>query len=117
MRKLFLISALVLMSASAQAGQTRSLILASNDTPATAEKIDSIKPDAPKADVKTEAPTTSAARPATETAKPVVAEPAKPAADEIKPAKTASKPASKTRDYSGDEAKARRIAARYGISW
>ena len=114
MRKLFLISALVLMSASAQAGQTRSLILASNDTPASTEKIDAIKPDQQKADVKSEAPPS---QPATETAKPVVAEPAKPAADEIKPAKTASKPASKTRDYSGDEAKARRIAARYGISW
>ena len=117
MRKLILITVLALASVTAQAGQPRSLVLASNDTPATAEKIDSIKPDAPKADVKTEAPTSSAARPTTEAAKPVVAEPAKPAGDEIKPAKTASKPASKTKDYSNDEAKARRIAARYGISW
>jgi outer membrane biosynthesis protein TonB len=104
MRKLILITVLALASVTAQAGQPRSLILASNDTPATAEKIDSIKPDAPKADVKTEAPATQAATPA-------------PEADEIKPAKTASKPASKTKDYSNDEAKARRIAARYGISW
>jgi hypothetical protein len=116
MRKLFLISALVLLSATAQAGQTRSLILASNDTPAAAEKIDSIKPDEQKADVKSEAPATQAAKPATEAAKPV-AEPAKPTADDIKPVKKASKPASKTRNYASDEARARSVAARYGVSW
>jgi hypothetical protein len=116
MRKLLLISALVLLSATAQAGQSRSLILASNDTPAAAEKIDSIKPDEQKADVKTEAPTTQAAKPATEAAKPV-AEPAKPATDDIKPVKKASKPASKTRNYASDEARARSVAARYGVSW
>jgi hypothetical protein len=117
MRKLFLISALVLLSATAQAGQTRSLILASNDTPAAAEKIDSIKPDEQKADVKSEAPATQAAKPATEASKPVVAEPAKPATDDIKPVKKASKPAGKTRNYASDEARARSIAARYGVSW
>ena len=37
MRKLILISALLLASASAQAGGSRGLVLAANDTPAIAE--------------------------------------------------------------------------------
>jgi len=40
MRKLILISALVLVSATAQAGQSRGLIVASND-----ERIESMRPD------------------------------------------------------------------------
>jgi hypothetical protein len=99
MRKLILISALLLASASAQAGGSRGLVLAANDTPAVTETA---KPDAPKAEaVKAEAvkPETAAA--------PEAAQP------------QASKPAKKVhaRRYESDEAKARRIAARYGISW
>ena len=37
MRKLILISALLLASASAQAGEARGLVLATNDTPAVTE--------------------------------------------------------------------------------
>jgi hypothetical protein len=90
MRKLILISALLLASASAQAGESRGLVLAANDTPAAPTEL--AKPDAPK-------PETTAAP---ETAQP-----------------QASKPAKKVqaKRHESDEAKARRIAARYGISW
>jgi hypothetical protein len=101
MRKLILISALVLVSATAQAGQSRGLIVASND-----ERIESMQPDQPKADVKPEAsqPATEAAKPATEVSKPV---------------RKASRSDSTVhvRNYASEEARARSIAARYGISW
>jgi hypothetical protein len=89
MRKLILISALLLASASAQAGESRGLVLAANETPAV---TDTAKPEPLK-------PETAAA--------PQAAQP------------QASKPAKKVhvRGHESDEAKARRIAARYGISW
>jgi hypothetical protein len=89
MRKLILISALLLASASAQAGESRGLVLAANDTPAVTETA---KPDAPKPETAT-APETAQAQ--------------------------ASKPAKKVqaKRHESDEAKARRIAAKYGISW
>jgi outer membrane biosynthesis protein TonB len=106
MRKLILITALLLASASAQAAdQNRGLILASNDEPQTSEKIDAVKP-------------ADTAKPA-ETAKPetttpeVKAEAPKP--DTAKP--QAAKPVKHVRHEEGDEAKARRIAARYGVYW
>jgi hypothetical protein len=92
MRKFILISALLLASASAQAGESRGLVLAANDTPVT-----------------------------TETAAPAAPEPAKPqtAATPETEQPQAAKPAKKVqaKRHEGDEAKARRIAARYGISW
>jgi hypothetical protein len=97
MRKLILISAFALASVSAsvsaQAGD-RNLILAANDTPAAAAIT------AP-AEAKPEAATTDTARP--EAAR-----------------NHASKSRSQTHarhSYEGDEAKARRIAARYGVYW
>jgi hypothetical protein len=109
MRKFILISVLVLASAAAQAGETRGLILASNDTPNSGERIESVQPDQPKADVQPEA-----AKPATEAPKPV-AEVPKPA----EPVRKASRPAHKghSENYASDEARARSIAARYGVSW
>ena len=100
MRKFLLISALVLASATAQAGQTRGLILASNDTPNSGERIESVQPDQPKADAST---------PATEAAKPVA---------EVS-STNVSRPAHKahTDNYASEEARARRIVARYGVSW
>jgi hypothetical protein len=101
MRKLILITAFALASisasVSAQAGD-RSLILAANDTPAATTA-------APAA-------TTSPAEAKPEAA---AAEPAKPEATK----KQASKPqrTHARRTYEGDEAKARRIAARYGVYW
>jgi hypothetical protein len=90
MRKLILISALLLASASAQAGQSRSLVLAANDTPAAS--TETAAPEPPK-------PQTAAA---SETAQPPVSKPVKKV---------------HAKRYESDEAKARRIAARYGISW
>ena len=101
MRKLILISAFALASisasVSAQAGD-RSLILAANDTPAAATTAAPAATTAP-AEAKPEAATT-------ETAKP-------------EGKKQASKSHNKThaRHYEGDEAKARRIAAKYGVYW
>ena len=109
MRKLLLISALLLASASAHAGPSSGMELAAADTPA--------------------ATTTEPAQPASEP----TAQPLPPAADSAKdstrdggkdsaktadaPKPRASKPHSHARRYEGDEAKARRIAAKYGISW
>jgi len=99
MRKLILISAFALASVSAQAGDSRSLTLAANDAPATAATTQpaaaaTAQPEAANTDVKTDT--------------------AQPAA--------VSKQASRSKNtharrYDGDEAKARRIAARYGVYW
>ena len=96
MRKLILISAFVLAAVSAQAGDGRSLILAANDAPAaatTTTTTTATKPEDAKADVKTEA--------------------AKPEAS----SKQASRSKKTHARREGDEAKARRIAARYGVYW
>jgi hypothetical protein len=102
MRKLILISVFVLASAAAQAGQPRGLIVAANDTPNSGERIESTQPEPAQADV---------AKPVTEVSKPEKAV--------VKPVKTASRPTHKSyeRNYAGEEAEARSIAARYGISW
>jgi hypothetical protein len=103
MRKFILITALLLASASAQAGQTRGLTLASNEAPTSAEKIESVQPEVAKADVKPEVSKPETSKP--ETSKP-----------------TASKPVQKVharthQGHDSDEARARIIAARYGVSW
>ena len=96
MRKLVLITALLLASASAHAGESRGLVLAANDTPAATDTAAPLPPASPAA-------TTGAPKPQADAA------PAKPA------------PAKSTKHASGrhesDEAKARRIAARYGVYW
>ncbi len=102
MRKLILISAFaaasilasIFASVSAQAGD-RNLVLAANDTPAAAA-------------------TTTSAAPAEAKPEAAAAEPAKPEGK-----KHASKPqrTHARHTYEGDEAKARRIAARYGVYW
>ncbi len=107
MRKLILITALLLASASAHAGQSRDLILAANDTPAatdTAAPAAAPLPPAAPAPAPAPAATTEAPKPQAEAA------PAKPAA--AKPVKRAS-----GHSYQSDEAKARSIAARYGVYW
>jgi hypothetical protein len=101
MRKLVLITALLLASASAHAGQSRDLILAANDTPAA---TDTAAPAAAPSPPAAPAATTDAPKPQADAA------PAKPAA--AKPAKRAS-----GHSYQSDEAKARSIAARYGVYW
>lgn len=96
MRKLILISAFALASISASVSaqaDDRSLILAANDTPAAA----------------------STTAPAEATPEAAITDTAKPEGR-----KQASKSHSRTHarhTYEGDEAKARRIAARYGVYW
>lgn len=93
MRKLILISAFVLASvATARAGQSRGLVLAAADTPAQAQPA--------------VAPTQAGTQPAEA------------------PRQQASRPANKSHvrrresdEAKAREAKARRIAARYGVYW
>jgi hypothetical protein len=87
------------------------LILASNDTPNSGERIESVQPDQPKAEVKPEASRPEASNPVTEVAKPAT-EVSKPV---VKAARSAHKAHSE--NYASEEARARSIAARYGISW
>ena len=100
MRKWMLISALLMASASAHAGPSRGLVLAAADTPAATTTA-------------TDAPTATAPDTAQPTAQPLP--PATQIADA--PKARASRPRSQARRYESDEAKARLIAAKYGISW
>jgi hypothetical protein len=114
MRKFILISVFILAAAAAQAGQPRGLIVAANDTPNSGERIESTQPDPAKADV-----TPDTSKPVTDAAKPVT-EVSKPATAVAKPVTTAaSKPTHKfhEQNYASEEARARSIAARYGVSW
>jgi hypothetical protein len=106
MRKLILISAFVLASVSAQAGENRNMTLAANEETKAVETAQPEATSAPqtnvdtKTDVKTDVAKTDVAKP--EGAR-----------------SHASRQPSKyhVRGYEADEAKARRIAARYGIYW
>ena len=91
MRKLILISALVLASVSAQAGESRGLVLAANDEVKVAE-----------AATPQQAITTASA------------DAAKPQASNTQSAKSSK---TQTRRHETDEQKARRIAAKYGVYW
>jgi hypothetical protein len=93
MRKLILISALLLASASAHADENRSLMLAAADAPAGAN-TDTAQPLPPAKEA--DAPKSQAS-------------------DQTKP--RASRPHGQARQYQSDEAKARSIAAKYGVSW
>jgi hypothetical protein len=98
MRKLILASVLLLATASAHAGELRDLALAASDTPAATE------PSRPL-------PPVSAA----EKPKQEASEPARPLAS--KQSQRAQAERYEAKRFSGNEAKARRIAAKYGISW
>jgi len=136
MRKFILVSALLLASVSAQAGQNRSLSLASadeakpiaqvatrlaqqtriEDTTAVQRAPQVVILPAPQAQapVQTPAPV-QAQTPApttTESAKPVTTTTTQPAAKS-----QTTKTVKKVPRRESDEAKARRIAARYGIHW
>ena len=117
MRRLVLISALLLASASAYAGESGDLVLASSEAPATSEIGRPLPPikkssDTPK-------------RHSEEPARPL---PAKSLAAKSVDGKSfdpksldskslASRSALSANRYSAREAKARLIAARYGIRW
>jgi hypothetical protein len=92
MRKLMLITAFVLASVSAQAG-SRGLVLAANEEPAA------VQPDAAKTDVKADAKTDCYK------------------SDTSKTHYSKSSRKTYARTWRGDEAKARRIAAKYGVYW
>jgi hypothetical protein len=143
MRKFILISALLLASASAQAGENRSLSLAGIPT-VTAEVTKPIVVEAPKPIAQVAVRLAQAATTANDAAPVQVQAPAAPAPATVlaqAPAQTAapaatsttttatttttetkttetkpSKSAKKVRRES-NEAKARRIAARYGVYW
>jgi hypothetical protein len=102
MRKLILISAAVVLfaSASAHAGE----MLAAADAPAVTI-ADNIPQPLPPVAKKDDAKKDDTKPQVTDSARPLTAKP------------LPSKPRSQARDYSSDEAKARRIAAKYGISW
>ena len=98
MRKLILITALLLASASAHAGEIKGLGLAANDTSAATDAAQPLPPISAS-----EAPKQQAAEPA-------------PQASRQQAARLQAKRI-QARRLEGDEAKARRIAAKYGISW
>jgi hypothetical protein len=111
MRKLILISAFVLASVSAHAGESRNMTLAANDE---TKAVETAKPEVTAApqtnvDAKTNAAKTDAAK--TDTARTDVAKP------EASRPRVSKQPRYHVRGYEADEAKARRIAARYGVYW
>src|SRR5436190_23133117 len=110
MRKLILISACVLASLSAHAGESRSLILAANDEPKAVEKVEAAKPGETKAQ-ETKAQETKAE----ETRADVNTESARTESSKHHAARPEKK--YHVRGYEADEAKARRIAAKYGVYW
>ena len=121
MRKFILITAMVLVSATAQAGGTRGLTLASNDRPAEVEqpKLVEQRPaatmKAAEAPAATEAPA-SVARPApvpTATAAPKV-ETTQPAAEKAPQTANVDKP---KRKRESTEARVIRELHRHGIYW
>jgi hypothetical protein len=120
MRKLILISALLLASASAQAGESRGLVLAATDTPAvtTADALPQPLPPVAKTEAKTEAKAEAKTEARTEAKTEArIDAPRRQASEPSAAAFRAAKLRAQTRRYGSDEAKARRIAARYGISW
>ncbi|UGY05634.1 hypothetical protein [Bradyrhizobium quebecense] len=94
MRKLILTAAFIAAATTAHAGQSRGLVLANADTPAQAQPA--------------VAPAPAGAQPSSSQAQP--AEPSR---------QQASRPTNRSQSNrrESDEAKARRIAARYGVYW
>ena len=114
MRKLILISALLLASASAQAGESRSLSLAGVAMAEPAKPIAQVSmqlAQAATAPAETTAPVQAQA-PATTTEPKSETKTTETKTTETKPAKSA-----KTVRRETDEHKARRIAAKYGVYW
>ena len=104
MRKFILIAAMVLVSATAQAGVTRSLTLASNDEPATSEPTKAV--EAPKYVARPAAVDTTSETPK--------AEPVKPVAEKDTSTPAAEKP---RRKRQSTEARVIYELHRHGIYW
>ena len=114
MRKFILIAAMVLVSASAQAGGTRGLTMASNDEPPVAEQpkaAEAPKAEAPKADTPKFVERPAAVEPSPDQPKsdPTKADQAKPASD-----KRVEKPKHKREST---EARVIYELHRHGIYW
>ncbi len=113
MRKLILTSVLLLVSASAQAAESRGLVLASDATVASADALPRPLPPVAKNEAKNDAKndvkndTRSDEQPTRQQQQASA-----PAAPHARPHAQ-----SQSRRYEANEATARRIAARYGISW
>ena len=108
MRKLILISAFVLASVSAQAGEIREQILAVNDAPAAAATP---APPAPAPAAPAAASSPPAAAPAAAAEAPAPRQASRVSSKQAYPSqKLLSR-------REGDEQKACRIAARYGVYW
>jgi len=122
MRRLVLISALLLASASAYAGESSDLVLASSEAPATSEIGRPLPPikkssDTPKR--RTEEPARPLAAKSLD-AKSLDAKSLAPKSLDPKSLDSkslASRSALSANRYGAREAKARLIAARYGIRW
>ena len=108
MRKLILISAFVLASVSVQAVEARELILAASDAPVAAAPVSAAATPAAATPTPVAATATSAA--------PVATADSAPPQVSRKQAPRSPQPQPQVR-RENDEQKARRIAARYGISW
>jgi len=114
MRKLILISALLLVSASAHAGeQLKGLVVADSDRPAASDTAQPLPPVA-----ESEKPKQQASEPA----RPLASRPSRRTQAERYEAerfeaKRFEAKRFEAKRFEGNEAKARRIAAKYGISW
>ena len=109
MRKLILISALLLVSASAHAGeQLKGLVVADSDRPAASDTAQPLPPVA-----ESEKPKQQASEPA----RPLASRPSRRTQAERYEAERFEAKRFEARRFEGNEAKARRIAAKYGISW
>jgi hypothetical protein len=118
MRKFILITAMVLASATAQAGVSRGLALASNDEPAAVEQAKETAKEAPKtveAPNATEAPKfVDRPAPVTTTTEAPTVEPAKAVADKNPQAPKVEKP---KRRRESTEARVIYELHRHGIYW
>ena len=114
MRKFFLITAMVLASATAQAGPMRSLTLASSEQPAVAEQPKAVEQKAVEAPATTEAPAYVARPAAIGTTEAPKAEATKPVAEKATQTTSVEKP---KRRRESTEARVIRELHRHGIYW
>jgi hypothetical protein len=110
MRRLALISALLLASVSAHAGESRGLVLASSDASAAADIPAPLPPIKKSQEAKSEAKPEATLEARQETRQQQAAVSARPL-----PLKSGRQ--LQAGRYLAQEAKARRIAARYGVYW